>query len=154
MKTLVTYELINPSDPYTFKAPNLEVAGAAVVLLSTSYGAEQVDPKPEPGSDCSTPVLFGWQKWLDARGINDTWVVEHAKEIADALDSFLIGKPSERKDVESMLAMLTKKQQEKWRAERQDRHRTSMSQIGETAYQTAANLRNLAKKKPTPEKTK
>lgn len=32
------YELINPSDPYTFEAPNIEIAGAAVVLLSTAFG--------------------------------------------------------------------------------------------------------------------
>lgn len=39
-----TYELINPSDPYTFKAPDIKIAAVVACLLSTSFGARQVDP--------------------------------------------------------------------------------------------------------------
>lgn len=34
-----TYEFINPSDPYTFNAPSIEIAAAVVLQLSPSYGA-------------------------------------------------------------------------------------------------------------------
>ena len=43
------YELNNPSDPYTFEAENIEVAGAAVVYLSTSYGATEVGCDSDQG---------------------------------------------------------------------------------------------------------
>lgn len=133
------YELINPSDPYTFYAPSIEIAGAAVVLLSSNFGAKQVhDENAE-----STPVLFGWDDWLKDRGIDDQWVKANRLEIADALDSFLIGGSDKRADVESMLEMLPEDKREQWKNERQDRHRSSMCQIGEGAYKMAKNLRNL-----------
>lgn len=130
------YELINPSDPYTFRANSVEIAGAATVLLSTQFGAKPVDGEGE-----GTPVLFGWEEWLKAHGIDRDWIDAHALEIADALDSFLIGNPHTRADVESMLAELPPEKREAWRLKRQGRHRTSMSQIGEAAYEMAARLR-------------
>jgi hypothetical protein len=51
------FELINPSDPYTFRAPSIEVAGAVACLLSSGFGAVCRDPGMD---DLSTPVLFGW----------------------------------------------------------------------------------------------
>jgi len=135
-KELTLFRLINPSDPYTFYAPSLEVAGVCVALLSTGFGAEEVG-----GSDESTPVVFGWDQWLEARGIDSEWIFEHRLEIADAYDSFLIGDEGKREDVESMLSMLNEEQREKWRNDRQDRHRTSMNQIGEAAYARAKAIR-------------
>lgn len=137
--------LINPSDPYTFRAPTLEVAGAAVAMLCTAFGA-----RPADGQGEETPVLFGWEEWLAARGIDRAWIVAHREELAAALDSFLIGDPEERADVESMLEMLPEDRREEWRARRQDRHRSSLSQIGEEAYETARRLRQL---QPGPEET-
>jgi len=135
----VLFELINPSDPYTFRAPSIEVAGAVACLLSTGFGARCLD---EGHEDEQTPVLFGWNEWLEGRGINQDWIESHKAEIADAFDSFLIGKANERADVESMLALIPEDKQAQWRAERQDRHRTSLNQIGERAYQLAKRLRN------------
>lgn len=131
------YELINPSDPYTFEAPNIEVAGVAVCMLSSHYGAKQVD-----GDQESTPVLFGWKEWLEDRQINGAWVESHRSEIADALDSFLIGDPASRQDVEEMLAEVPPEKREALMARRQDRHRSSMNQIGERAYEMAKHLRH------------
>jgi len=137
-KQLTLYELINPSDPYTFYAPSVEVAGVCAVLLSTSYGA-----KPVSGDGESTPILFGWQEWLTEHGIDNAWITEHKDEIADAYDSFLIGDSSKRADVESMLAMLSEDKRQEWRDQRQDRHRSSMSRIGEIAYVRAEAIRKL-----------
>lgn len=137
-KQLTLYELINPSDPYTFYAPSIEVAGVCAALLSPSYGASPVNSDGE-----STPLLFGWNEWLEARGINDEWVTAHKDEIADAWDSFLIGDARQRADVESMLALLPEEKRQEWRDQRQDRRRSSLSQIGEMAYAKAAKLRKL-----------
>lgn len=141
---MTTYELINPSDPYTFIAPNIEVAGVVAALLSTSFGARAIDPPAEDGE--TTPILFGWNEWLNDRGINDEWTKAHAGEIADAFDSFLIGNINKRKDVEEMLALLPAEKREEWKASRQDRHRSSMNQIGEAAMQNAKNWRKFAEK--------
>jgi hypothetical protein len=130
------YELINPSDPYTFEAPSIEVAAASAWLLSSGFGAKAID------GDEATPVLFGCEDWMKARGMDSAgWFTAHESEIAAALDSFLIGKAADRADVEDMLAELPEEKREAWRARRQDRHRTSLNQIGERAYQLAEKLR-------------
>lgn len=131
------YELINPSDPYTFVAPSIEVAGACAVSLSSKYGARDL------ATDEQTPVWFGWPEWLADRGIDNAWAKANAAAIADAFDSFLIGKPSHREDVESMLKLIPEEKREQWRNERQERHRSSLSQIGERAYQLAKQWRKL-----------
>ena len=41
------YELINPSDPYTFLAENKEVAALTVFCISTMYGAKSQDGNEE-----------------------------------------------------------------------------------------------------------
>lgn len=136
---MITYELINPSDPYTFKAPNIEIAGLCAVLLSTSFGATQVDP-PNPDNE-RTPVLFGWNEWLKDRGINEQFIENHLFEISEAFDSFLIGDINKRRDVEEMLALIPAEKQEEWKANRQERHRTSMNRIGEAAMRNAKAYR-------------
>lgn len=145
------YELINPSDPYTFEAPNIEVAGVCAVFLSTGFGAiNGVDGDDERER---TPVLFGWEEWLKDRGIMDAsgsmeaWLAQHVDEVADAYDSFLIGGMDRREDVLSMLAELPEEKREAWRAKRQDRNRSSLNQIGERAYQLAKQIRKRAKTK-------
>ena len=137
------FELINPSDPYTFRAPSIEVAAVAVVQLSCHMGAKCIDP----GCDESTPVMFGWDDWLESRGINGDWAHAHLDEVADALDSFLIGDPAFRADIESAMELIPEDKREQWRLERQDRHRSSMNQIGEAAYQRAKSLREYAAKR-------
>ena len=132
------YELINPSDAYTFEAPNIEVAGVAAVLLSPGFGAKDITP----GSDESSPVLLGWEEWLKDRGIDEDWVKSHRTELAAVYDSFLIGDMSAREDAKEVLRLLPEGEREAWRSQRQDRRRTSMNQIGEAAYAAAKRLRN------------
>lgn len=141
--TLKLYELCNPSDPYTFYAPSVEIAAAVVLQISSHFGARQVD------GDEQTPVLFGWEEWLTARGIDAAFIDAHLVEIADGLESFLIGGASRRADVESMLAMLPEEKREQWRAERQNRHRSSLNQIGEFAYERAKRIRRLIERQTT-----
>lgn len=137
------WRLINPSDPYTFVAPDELVAGACVCLLSSAYGASTCDSGPE----LSTPMLFGWEGWLAERGITAVWCDEHAADLAACYESFLIGSPEDRADVEAMLALIPEDKREQWRADRQNRHRSSLSRIGERAYQLAASWRKRAEER-------
>lgn len=132
------FELINPSDPYTFVAPSLEVAAVCAAMLSTGFGARQVDPP----ADETSPVLLGWDEWLADRGIDRRWIEAHESELADAFESFLIGNLADRRDVEEALALIPAESREAWRARRQERHRTSINDIGESAYRWARRLRS------------
>ena len=139
MSELKLYELVNPSDPYTFYAPSVEIAGLVSAMLSPSFGASPVDGEGE-----SSPVMFGWNEWMKEKGIDDEWIAEHKLAIADALDSFLIGNANRREDVESMLEMLPDDKKAEWRDSHQNRNRTSLNQIGESAYKLAKQLREPA----------
>lgn len=140
---MILYELINMSDPYTFYAPSVEVAGFCACQLSPAFGATPVNGEGE-----KTPVLFGWDDWLEEHGVDADWVAAHQAEIADAYDSFLIGDAHKRADVESMLEMLPEQKREEWRAKRQDRHRSSLNEIGDRAYELAQAFRTQSE--PTP----
>lgn len=134
------YELINPSDPFTFEAPDILVAGVAVALLSTGFGARCIDGS----SDDQTPVLFGWSEWLASYGVDDAWVESHRLQLADAFDSFLIGGGAERNDLQRAMELMTPEAREQFKADRNERHRTSMNNIGRAAYARAKRLRELA----------
>ena len=87
---MTVYELVNPSDPYTFEAPSLEVASLTVSLLGPLYGATSSNKEEE-----NVPVFIG--------GGFDTWYQEKfgrmpiegldalKKETAAALESFVYG---------------------------------------------------------------
>lgn len=134
------YELINPSDPYTLRADDHHVAAVAGLLLGQgAIGVRAID------DSFSTPILFGWDDWLAERGIDlDQFIPAHRPELADALDSVLIGKAAARQDVEDMLAVIAEDKRAEWDARRQDRHRSSMNDIGSRAKAYARRLRENA----------
>lgn len=134
------YELINPSDAYTFRAPSIEVAGVCAAFLSTAYGARQLGGN----STETTPILLGWNEWLEDRGINDAWIDSHASEISEAYASFMIGDYAQRSEIESLLQMVPEEQRQKWLNERQEKKRSSLNKIGERAYQLAAHFKKIA----------
>ena len=134
---LKTYELVNPSDPYTFKAPSIEVAGVCAFLLSEQYGAREIG-----GDGEQTPVMFGWEEWLRDRKLSGDWMKANRLAVADAYDSFLIGSHADREDTERAMSSLSDDEREAFRNERQDRMRTSMAKIGEVAYANAKAMRD------------
>lgn len=135
MKTL--FNLINPSDPYTFYAPNVAVAGVAVGMISTNFGASPVDGVGE-----SSPVISGWDAWMVKHGIDTEWMVLNRLLIADALDSLLIGKPDQRQELDKVWASLPEAERLEWRAERQRELQTSANTIADRAYELVAMLRD------------
>ena len=140
VSTWPVWELVNPSDPYTFRAPDVRVATVAAFMLSPAYGAKRVDGEER------SPLVTGWDEFVVKHGIDEVWMDSHLYEIAEAFDSFLIGSPSERADAEAALSLLANPREvRKWKLQRQDRLRTSLSAIGESAYSYADQMRRNLK---------
>jgi hypothetical protein len=145
------YEIINPSDPYTFRAPDIKIAALVVILLGRgAYGAVTKD-----GTE-KTPVLGGWDEWLADQGLADgnikSFLDAHEWEVLEAMESVLIGSFSDRQDVEAALVNMPKDTHEAYLAARHDRRRSSMNDIGKTAQAIAAAMR-ITMKKGTPNET-
>lgn len=141
------YNIINPSDPLTLKAESIEVAGVAVALLGQGmYGAD--------GDDGSTPVMFGWDEWLEEHGMSDisVWVVDNLNSVALALESVMLGDVDDRTDLDAALEAITDDEKRKEFIEkRNDRRRSSLNDIETRAHQMAARLRQNADAAVTPQ---
>ena len=100
---MIEYELINPSDPYTFLAKTKESAALAVFLLGTMYGASPKDDNEEK----RIPVfLFGgaeeWYRKEFGRSTEAGFKAEK-QNVADALLSFMYGSFEDRRRYEAAL---------------------------------------------------
>lgn len=128
------FELINPSDPYTFEAPDLAVAGALVCILGEGmYGAE-----PLHEADGSVPMfpIDGHEEWFEALGASFEDTIRGRKaEIAEAMDSLLIGTFSDR--AEFAVSGMS------WH-EWHDSRRSSINDIGKRAKHFAKAMREMS----------
>jgi hypothetical protein len=112
MSTL-RFELVNPSDAYTFTAPDLETAALAVVLLGRGrYGGKSLDG----GKDVPIFLLGGHDNWF---------VAQFGRRVQESLDHV----PHEA--IAACLDTLTL-----------DGERTSMNNIGKGARMLADALRS------------
>jgi hypothetical protein len=98
------YEFLNPSDSHTFVAKNREVATLTVFILGTCYGAKQKE------GDEDIPIfLFGgseaWYKKTFGRDVEEG-LFELKDDIADSLDSFVIGDYVDRGIFERAISMI------------------------------------------------
>jgi hypothetical protein len=140
------YEIINMSDPYTMEAHSLDVAAVACLLLGS--GQYALDPFEE-GAERVPMFMFGDpDPWFQQhfgkplkQVIADVRTNKRA-EIADCLDSVLIGKRRDRETYLAALALIDDpaKQQE-WRDRWLDDRRSSLNNIGGRAYKIARNFR-------------
>ena len=132
------YELINIHDPYTFCAESREVAALTVLLMGPEYGAETEDENPE----YSVPVFllggsyiwymdtFGREPYGGLRALH--------KEVEAALQSLVIGSFADRKIYEMALdAIDDAKKREEFIATWNDKHRTSLTDVGARAQELA-----------------
>ena len=130
-------EIINPSDPYTLKTDNFVAAGLAIAVL----GSGQMGLKSEDGK--STPILFGWDYWLNDNGINsiDSYISDNRLIIIEILNSVMTGGVEERREVELELSLIENEDdRSKFLSERHERCRTSLNNIGLAAWTWAAKL--------------
>ncbi len=98
------YELINPSDPYTFIAADYETAVLTVFCLGPAYGA-----KPKDGGEDVPIFLFGGavEWYVEEFGRSpDEGLAEKTQAVADALSSFMLGGFEERRRYEAALAAI------------------------------------------------
>lgn len=141
----ITFEIINPSDKYTIQAPDMEIAAVACVSLGQGKAAfDEIDGERE------VPLFLfgGYDKWFteqfgrDMAETFDRVLDERRDELADCLDSCLIGDAAHRASFNKGMALIeSPEKREEWRQHWLDERRTSMNNIGSVAWETAANLR-------------
>lgn len=140
------YELINPSDPYTFIAENNEVATLTVFSLGIAYGAQNQE------GETVTPVFLFSSRDNAANWYKDTFkrttdegLEANLNAVADALDSMMLGNFEDRKRYQTALEYIDdEEKREKFKAEWQDA-RSSMNDIGTYAHNLAKKLKEKAK---------
>lgn len=141
MAERMEYELINPSDPYTFIAEDFETAAIVVFVLGLAYGG-----KPKCGNGEIPVFLFAgadvaneWYKEQFGR-TPDAGLEEKKKAVAEALLSFMLGQFEDRERYEAALAAITDVEKRKeFIAVWQD-GRTSLNNIGDTARNIGQKL--------------
>lgn len=139
------YELINPSDPYTFLAKNKEVAALTVFCLSTMYGAQS----QEGNEEIPVFILGGSKEWYEGEfhRTPDEGLQAEKEAVADALQSFMYGHFEDRRRYEAALRAITDAdKRELFIREWQD-GRSSINDIG--TYAHSLGKRFLAELKET-----
>lgn len=137
------YELITPSDPITFKAPNDKIAIAVAILL----GHGKAGCHNEQGESLPTMYLFHPDPMpeieKDLGAPFDTFFDAHAKEIAESLLSFAYGNIEDRRQYDDAVEAITDPEKLKaFKAKHEDRNRTSMSQWVKQAWKYGEKLLN------------
>lgn len=138
---MTEYELINPSDPYTFLAKTKESAALTVFLLGTMYGAS---PKDDNEKKRIPVFLFGGaEEWYQEEFGRSTEAGLKAEKqnVADALLSFMYGHFEDRRRYEAALNAITDEEKKKEFMKEWQDGRTSMNNIGEYAHQLGEKLK-------------
>jgi hypothetical protein len=138
-------EIINPSDSYTLETEDFTAAAVGIYMVGRGQlGLRSIDDKE------SSPILFGWDEWLTDRGVKEGYVTDHLDAIATALESVMIGGVNDRIDVKEATENMSNDQKKAFLKRRQDRRRSSMSDIGGACHRYAMAIRKkqheLAKK--------
>lgn len=94
------FNLINPSDPYTFEAPDLEIAAVAVCLLGNGqYLADALGDDADNGNNVPAFLFGGHDEWFTARFgagfelVTDRCLKGHPAILAACLESVTLGRP-------------------------------------------------------------
>lgn len=132
------YELINPSDPYTFIADDLETAALVVLILGTAYGAK---PKDE-GEEVPIFLFGGALEWYQEHfgRTPDDGLIAKKKAVADAMSSMMFGHFQDRQRYELALAAITEPQKKVEFIEAWQNMCSSLNNIGGTAHAIAKKL--------------
>lgn len=142
---MATFELSNPSDPYTLVSEDETVACMAALLLGNGmYVLRDEEDR------AVLPLLFGGalDAWLAARvGDLTVYLDREAGRIADVLDSVTVGSRAERSALFERLERLPAEERAFARREWHDKRRQSLTDIGSYAWQLAAQLREAHRAK-------
>lgn len=139
--TAAIWEIVNMSDPYTILCDDHEVAALACLMLGEGHYAFR---EVQGGREVPIFLFGGAQEWFTEqfkRSLSDS-LKSNALALADALDSVMIGRPSERQAYELALAHIpTPEGRATYRAAVLDEQRSSLNNIGQRAWNLAARLR-------------
>jgi hypothetical protein len=87
----LSFELVNPSDMYTFSARSLEVAAQAVLLLGEgAYGGKSLDG----GKDVPIFLFGGHDEWFKenfGKTAEESLDARDNEALAECFDSFTLG---------------------------------------------------------------
>jgi hypothetical protein len=139
------YELVNPSDPVTFQAPDLKIA--ALVTLILGHGQFAANPEDENAEGVPLMLFGGAEEWWNERFQEP---MENAgdrdrERLAIALRSVCYGSTTDRKLYDSALLAITDPEKRAgFIAEWNDRHRSSMNNIMGRAHSIAERLEQPA----------
>jgi hypothetical protein len=140
------YEIINMSDAYTIEAKDLELAFVACILLGR--GQYALEPLEDDGVKVPFFMFGGIDEFCQkhfsksAGAVIDGVMEIRGKELADCLDSCLIGGKSNRQTYFDGLALIDDPaKRELWRNRWHEERRSSLNDIGGRAYEIAENLR-------------
>ncbi len=132
-KPLLVYDFFNPSDPYTFEAPDREVAALVVGVMGTAYGAETKDAE---GQGVPVFIMGGYKEWYEetfGRAAEDGLEARRT-ELAAALKSFLYGRPGDRKLYKLAMTSISDPEKRRQYAEEWHNRRSSMTDFGKKAW--------------------
>lgn len=134
------YELINPSDPYTFTAADREVAALVIGHLSLAFGAETEDEAEEN----RVPIFMfgGFNEWYQEEfGRTPTEGLEaRKKEVGEALASFMLGHFKDRARYNAALEAIDDPDKAEAFKEKWQDGRTSLNNIGGVAHSIGKKL--------------
>ena len=135
-------EIGNPSDPYSISGDDEKAAILAALLLGSGWYA-----LTDESGEQVLPIFIGggFKQWIREKYGKDVeeWAesVSPARMVA-AFDSVCIGSIKDRRELDRMLHYITVEAKRKaFLAERHDKHRSSMNDIGGRAQQYAEAYR-------------
>jgi|GEM_PF-1359505 len=139
------FELINPSDAYTFHAEDVKVAQAVSLLAGGgSFGLTD-----ENGESHSLLVALMGGAEADALlkstfGYYYDFCTAHREEIADALDSVMPLDIPARRTFDAAIGMIQgPEERRQFREDTEDRERTSLNNIGAYCWAMAKHMRGI-----------
>jgi len=140
------YEIVNMRDPYTIEAMSLDVAAVACAILGG--GQYQFRPLEDGGEEIPFFMFGGEDEWCQ-KHFRETFEQtasrvrkDKMEELADCLDSVLIGHAQDRKTYNNGLELIDDpEKREIWRCLWHDERRSSLNDIGGRAYKIAKNFR-------------
>ena len=139
------YDLVNPSDPVTFEAPDLKIA--ALVTLILGHGQYAANPEDESAEGVPSMLFGGAEEWWNEHFQEP---MENAGErdrerLAAALRSVCYGSVTDRKLYDSAVeAIDSPEKRAAFIAEWNDRNRSSMNNIMGRAHSIAERLEQPA----------
>lgn len=137
---MTEYELINPSDPYTFLAEDFETASLTIFCLGLVYGAS-----PKDGGESVPIFLFGGavEWYVEKFGRSpDAGLAKKAEAVADALASMMLGKFEDRRRYEAALSAIDNPEKKARFIDEWQDGRSSLNDIGSKAHKLAERFRN------------